>query len=480
MIPFNFGPRPYPIGAFHSKVQKATQEVLDNVKAPDAQVAMLVEHVMATVCQGLAVVEMPTGQISPLSLFHILLGETGERKTGSADVVVQVVHDHDVALAKAHKVALAEHECAVSTWLSVHRGLQQKLEKLIKEGKKTEETIEQLHEHMRCKPAVPRQRQVIRKNITARALAGVLEGEGESIALSVNEGGVLLNSDLLTKPDCLNSAWNGTSLTLDRVDGQTILALNPRVSMNMMIQPSKFMEYMEKSGESARGSGLFSRCLFGYPATTQGIRFIGNAMPKWEHLPAFYDRARALLDEYGHRIADGVTTPTVLRFSEDAKVRWVALVNETEARIGQGGELYHIRDFANKAGEQTARVAAILHFFSEQEGDITVDTLERAIAIIGWHMAEYGRLMAEMAGWTLIHSNAYKLARYLKVNFWLAGLSWVRRNDVLRNGPVRPKQQLELALQVLIDQGYVWLSQDKSKCWNIIFHWGNFSALPVV
>lgn len=480
MIPFNFGPCPYPIGAFHSKVQKAVQEVLDKVKAPDAQVAMLVEHVMATVCQGLAVVEMPTGQISPLSLFHVLLGETGERKTGSADVVVQVVHDHDVAQAKAHTAALAEHECTVSTWLSVRRGLQQKLEKLIKDGKTTKEVVEQMYEHMRCKPAVPRLRQIIRKNITSRALAGVLEGDGESVALSVNEGAVLVNSDLLTRPECLNSAWNGTALTLDRADGQTILALNPRVSMNLMIQPSKFMEFMERFGESARGSGLFSRCLFGYPASTQGIRFIGNPEPQWEHLPAFYERARALLEEYDHKIASGVTAPTVLRFSEDARERWVALVNYTEARIGQGGELYHIRDFVNKAGEQTARVAAILHYFSEQEGDITVDTLERAISIIGWHMGEYGRLMAEMSGWTLIHSNAYKLARYLKVNFWSAGFGWVRRNDVLRNGPVRPKQQLELALQVLIDHGYVWLSQDKSKCWNIIFHWGNFSALPVV
>jgi hypothetical protein len=465
MNAYNFGPAPYPLNKLHLSIQKAAHELGMHLQAPDALIGMSLLAAMSAACQGLIDVKLPTGQIRPVALNLFAIAESGERKSSIDDRAAKALYDLLAQRQAAHEIAMDQYEYDLALWEDASQVLQQKRSALIRRNKPTEQITLELAAHRKIKPAKPRLRQIVRRDLTGRAFADALHGDGESIALMSAEGDILLRSGAMKQLGWLNSAWDGSTLSLDRAEGKGVLARNPRVTVSIMAQPSAFRQYMARHGEQARGTGLLARFLVGWPASTQGLRTLSETEPTWENLTLFNERAQQLLTEYDRRISEGPIERTVITFSDEARLRWINLVNETESYIHPQGDLRDINDFASKACEITGRVAAILHYFSEQEGGITVDTLERAITIVGWHMTEFQRIFSENSDVSRAHGDAHVLARNLHEKAWLKGLCAIRRNDILHIGPVslRTKARLDPALDVLIANGAVWINQDKSR-----------------
>nr|WP_313503579.1 hypothetical protein [Stenotrophomonas pavanii] len=61
-------PRAYPIHAMYSAIRDAILEVQHNLKAPDALIAGSFLTAMSIASQGDVDVELPTGQLRPVSL----------------------------------------------------------------------------------------------------------------------------------------------------------------------------------------------------------------------------------------------------------------------------------------------------------------------------------------------------------------------------------------------------------------------------
>lgn len=74
-------PSPYPWDAFHLVSREAIEEVVRNVQAPVALIAMEFLANMSASIQGLYDVHLPTGQTCPTSLYLAVIAESGERKT---------------------------------------------------------------------------------------------------------------------------------------------------------------------------------------------------------------------------------------------------------------------------------------------------------------------------------------------------------------------------------------------------------------
>lgn len=464
---------PYPLHAFHLIGENAAREVRWHLKAPDALIGISILTAKAIACQGVADVEIPIPDAQldvqdesteesennsplrrvPLSLNLISIAESGERKTSIDRVVARPIYVNDEILAETYETDLAHHEVDLAIWQSIDRGLRRKLTKLAQSGESMDAVVAALQDHATKKPTRPRLRRVIRGDITKAAIAEALHGNGESIALMADEGDILLRGEALKHLSWLNSAWDGSSLPLDRADGRSLLARNPRVTTSLMVQPSAFRAYMERRGDEARGIGYFSRYLVGWPASTQGQRFISGHEGAWKHLPVFHARMKELLEEYDRRVASGMPKRDVVRFSDEAKARWVALVNHTEQMIQVDGALHDVKDAASKANEITARVAGILHYFSGQPGDITVDTLERAIAIVGWHVYEFQMVMTSEHEVPQALKDAEALRKYLcrmqkERRESHQDPYCMERNEVRHCGPVR-KGRFIAALDIL-------------------------------
>jgi len=204
------------------------------------------------------------------------------------------------------------------------------------------------------------------------------------------------------------------------------------MTVSYMVQSRLFQDLLDRRGDTMRGSGHWARYLIGWPASTQGTRYTYTLEKEWTHLPKFHEKARQLLDAFGRRSDAGLITRDVLEFSEDAIAKWISLTNNTESMLQPCGYLSDIKDFASKAVEITGRVAALLHVFSGQEGKISVDTLERAIAIVGWHLEEFKRIFSPGAGIPQEHADALKLEDYLYDNYWCRGFTFAQKNLVLK------------------------------------------------
>lgn len=469
---------PYPLNAFHLVSREAVEEVVRHVQAPDALVAMEFLANMSAAAQGLYDVRLPPGQIRPLSLNLTVVAESGERKTAVHNLVASPLYEFDRARKAKYGADLEQYELDMSIWEAVNKGLRRQLTKLTQEGWPIDEVRRQLSDHAAAKPVKPRERRMLRQDVSARGTIDALEGDGESIAFLCDEGEIVIKGGAFKQTGLLNKAWDGaTTLTIDRSNGVSIIARNPRVTVSFMLQPLVLEELLQQRGRFLRGSGHWARYLIAYPASTQGTRFMYQLDNEWIHLPKFHARMRELLGESGCRIDTAIIGRTTLEFDDDARACWLDFTNTIESQLAPLGYLHDIKDFASKSMEIAGRIAALLHVFSKQEGKISVDTLNRAVCIVDWHLHEFKRLFSPELAISQEQADAQALEHYLHTRYWSHNYDYVQKNVVLKNGPIRSAARLNAALSWLIGMERVWIGVGLKREQYINFNRAYFASL---
>jgi hypothetical protein len=448
-------PTQYPANALHAAVRDAMWEVQTNLKAPDALIAGSFLTAMSVASQGDIDVELPTGQIRPVTLNVLTIADSGERKTATDSLVCAPIYEHDAKQATAYAESLATYSVDMRYWDAIDAVIQRKIVKAVHANEDAEQYRGELIAHSKQEPRKPRRDRIIHQSITERPFMEALQGDGKSLAILSDEGEVVLRGGAMNKLGVLNKAWDGAKvLTLDRAD-DSVEVTNPRVTVSFMVQEQVFNDFMEKRGRIARSSGHLARYLVGYPASTQGFRMTSLQDPVWVHLPKFHERVTELLDQTATRRRAGDISRRVLQFSPEAKELWVQAQNSVESQIHPYGFLVSIRDFASKTLEITGRVAAIFHHFSGQEGAISMETLQRAIAVVEWHLEEFKRLFGDSDDTPQSQKDVRALAMHLHARYWNHGFSMAPRNEVRKCGPIRHQGQFEAALAHLCNEGSV-------------------------
>jgi hypothetical protein len=466
-----FAPPPYPMHAFLVVVRDAGFELQRNVQAPDAMIGMSLVSAITMACQGLIAVKLPIGQIRPVTQNMLVIGESGERKSAVDGHVFEPFRDADALIETAHETALEAYQVESDWWQTVNNSIRREIDKAFRDDEGMNEAKAKLAAHAKLKPKKPKLRTLVRSDITQRAIMNALEGDGESIVIMTDDGESLFKSGAMSNLGVLNRLWDSPkALMLDRAEQEHVAVLNPRVSIWIMTQEEVLKTYCEKRGKLAKGSGHWARYLVGFPLTTKGTRWVAPDELVWEHLPKFHERIRELLVRSQAMMASGKVEREVIEFSEDAKARWIQQANNTEWMIRPGEYMSDIDDFASKAMELIARLAASMHCFAGDGGKISLDTLERAIEIVAWHVDEFKRLFAAQTVMPQEQVDAYDVAMWLRTRIWRGwnSQSWVAKNHLLQFGPasVRNRNRLNAALGFLYDKSAIWLSQNpKSKQW---------------
>ena len=449
---FNSPPGPYPLDAFLLLVKVVAHEVRQNVQAPDALVGMALINAISMACQGLVDVKLPTGQVRPVSQNLLIIAESGERKSTVYSLVFSAFREMDTKAVASHSAKMEAYQAELEMWKLKKGGISRAIATAERKGQPTSELMDKLRDHAKAKPKPPRLRYFLRQDITPKAIMEALQGDSESIAISTDEGQILFQSAAMAQLGLLNRLWDSPEvLPLDRADKEHILAMNPRVSVSIMTQASVLKEYLKKRGSVAKGSGHWARYLMGWPISTQGYRWVIQKEAIWEHLPIFHRRISELLEQYRSKIEAGEFDRVVVEFSEDAKARWFELAIQTEQMLRQGEYLSDINDFAAKVTEILGRLAAAMHYFNGDGGKVTLDTLERAFTIIRWHVAETKRLFSPQFIAPQDMVDAQAVVHYLRTCAWLGPESdtIIPKNHLLRNGPVRNRDRLNAALQLV-------------------------------
>ena len=448
-------PLPYPVNAFHASVRDAVWEVQANLQAPDALIAGSFLTAMAIACQSDIEVELPTGQIRPVCLNILTIADSGERKTTTDSVVCAAIYDHDAKQASLFADSMEDYAVDLRCWSAADAVIQRKIIKAVESREGYGELRDELLEHSKGEPRKPQRNRMLYQSITERPLMEALEGEGKSVAILSDEGELVLKGGAMSKLGVLNKAWDGARvITLDRAD-DSVEVKNPRVTVSLMVQEQVFQDFIEKRGRMVRSSGHLARYLVAYPTSTQGFRAMSLQSPVWDRLNSFHGRVTELLEKAAFRRNAGSAEQLLLRFSPEAKEYWVQTLNGVEAQLQPSGNLAGIRDFASKALEITGRVAAIFHRFTGQEGAISVDTLQRATAVVQWHLEEFKRLFGENSEIPEYLKDVRRLGMYLHSKYWRNSLGIAPRNEVRKLGPIRHQGRFEAALNHLCNENTV-------------------------
>lgn len=365
-------PAPYPFHGLGEVLGEAAQAIARDVQAPDALAGGSVLAAAALAAQAHADVEMPHGDVVPLSLFIITAALSGDRKTGTDKVACGPIEE-------ARKAQAREHAQAVKVYAADKAATTSKAQA--------------------PEPPPPAQSLTIGKG-TTEGLHTMLKGQSH-VGLFTGEGGELLGGHSLRddrKAAGLSwylKAWGGE--TLDDLTRGAGLSLLPgrRVSLHALVQPVLMRELL--ADPLATGQGLLARCLIAEPESLAGTRRFNGARPADSEAVQRYHAVMQRLLAQPARTQDGgdgfELNPRRLTFTPEASALWIAFYNEVESQQRPGGTLAGARAFASKAAEHAARVAGVITMVGDSgAASIEVDTMAGAIEVVSFYIGEHLRL----------------------------------------------------------------------------------------
>ena len=167
-------------------------------------------------------------------------------------------------------------------------------------------------------------------------------------------------------------------------------------------------------------------------------------------LPSFHQRLIECLDASSSLDQRGCHEIPTLTFSSAAKASWVSFFNHVETGLKKSNHWSTIKDFASKSAENAARLSALFHLFEGKEGSLNVESVERAIAIIQWHLFETRRILD-----TQPHS--YEQQDAVKLLQWLTSKALQKTTPryLQQYSPLREKTRRDKAIHTLIGSNHL-------------------------
>ncbi|MFZ3001603.1 MAG: YfjI family protein [Undibacterium umbellatum] len=446
---WNFRPD-FPTASLPPILQNVIYAVKANTQAPLVLVVSSALAAISLACQRHLVVRRPNGLEGPVSLFSICIAESGERKSTVDAIFTKPIREFEIAQEKKFSKKLNEYFAELSAWKIEVKAVSSAIKKHKKQNECNVSLEEKLAEVLLREPRTPNKIKLLYSDTTPEALQYGLSENGKSAGIFADEGGIFFDGYGKGGLPAYNALWSGSSINVARRSMVSFTLENARLTMSVMVQEKVFQKYLAQHGDLARSNGFFARCLVTYPCTTQGTRFLQNQLPLTEPIDTLHKRLTEIL-EHNEKTDVGMIT---LIFSGDAAQRWIEIYNQIEGRLGPNGYFADMKDFAAKMAENIARVAALFHYLENDDGEISLVNVNRAIDVICWYAEEFRQLFVPPPSIPAEQSDASVLQHWLTQVVGMQGCRIVKKNSVLKLGPysLRSKKRLDAAIEYLAVQ----------------------------
>ena len=254
-------------------------------------------------------------------------------------------------------------------------------------------------------PPPPLQPMLTTGDLTAEGLVKNWPNMHPSLGIFTAEGATFTGGHGMTADNkkrtaaTFSEAWDGKPLKRLRAgDGLSILP-GRRLALHMMVQPGVAADFL--SDEVLRDQGLHSRILVAASPALAGTRlYCDPALGDEMIIQNFAGDINRLLGKAAATADDrNELTPRALRLSSAATDAWKTYYNHVETQCG--GRLKPIVDFANKAAEHVARIAAVMTAIADINAtEIDIDTLYGAGEIVEFYIKEKLRFWRRLGGLT--------------------------------------------------------------------------------
>jgi hypothetical protein len=455
----------YPIDALPPTLRGAVEAYQSYGQQPLALVACSALASASLAVQGLVNVQRDYNLIGPVSLNVAVVAESGERKTSADRRMTRSAREW---LEQDRERTRPERDAAKArkqAHVAECEGLLAKIKSASGRAKARGSAPQQadiaalrdrLMELQAQMPPDPIAPSLFHEDCTPEGLAQDLALGWPSSSLWSDEGGIVIGSHACSEETVmrylglLNRLWDGQPYERHRTTARSFVIEGRRFTTSLMMQPHVMRTLCSAERGVSRGMGFLARFLFAWPKSTQGRRFY-REFEQDKRLENFDDRIMELL--HYPLPTEGPSmklTPPALALETAARALWIEYHDEVERELRPFGEFCEVRDFAAKAAENAARVAAIFHVIENgPEGTVTSQMFEAGAQITAWHLSEAMRIMSYLESPTRMSDDAQILLGFLLEK----NLDAVVPRFLSQYGPlsIRRQRRRDAAIEVLVE-----------------------------
>ena len=446
----------FPIDSLPQLLREAVIDVHLVTKAPIPIVFSSFLGAASLACSPRRRVKRFNKLVSSIALYFILIAQSGERKTTCDNIACKQIFEFEAELLGRYKADLAAYSVALANWKAKRQGVTTALKHAAAIGIDCTPIEARLGEVIACEPVKPNLASLILRDITPDALVQRLDAMPVAGVFS-SEAGALFQSKTFNNLGVFNIAWDCGTLRVDRKNQTPLVVENPTVTLSLMMQPDVLKSFLDQKGAQARSIGFLARCLVAFPSSTMGYRFESVHEIKTPGLDAFNEWISETLRDMFSQSGVLKGESQVLEFSQQAQGACREYTNLIESNLQPNYNLTDIPDAASKIGENMARIAAIFHILQGDNGEISWDTTQAAIAVSNWFLAQFKRLFGttyQMPDWEM---DAQILHAFISDMAARLNSLQFRKNDLRQRAPNRLRNKLyfESALNELLRRGVV-------------------------
>ena len=443
----------FPIASLPAPLAEYAAAVATAVQVPVDMPGVLTLGALSAGCGSRFEVQVTEGYVEPTNLYSAVGMDPGNRKSAAISRMIAPIEAYERQVREERKVAVAAERAEYDAF--VKRLEETKREAAKAPPEEQEAALAAVREaatelENRRMPVLPR---LLVDDVTSEKLGSFLVEHG-SIAVLSPEGGVfdVMGGRYSGEPniDVYLKAHTGESLRVDRMNRPSEYVARPILTLCLTVQLVVLRRLAEK--RDFRGRGLVARFLYSIPPSLLGKRAVDPPPVPADLSHAYEQLLRTLLVNAGGPIAE----PRILRLTGDAHAAWLAFCTEHEPRLGAGGDLASLTDWAGKLPGAVIRIAGLLHAaqFPSAPTDtlISAATMTSAIAL-GQYFTSHALAAFDIMG----ADPTLEAARHI--------LAWLGRVGApsfgLRNcfeavkGKIKKTDELRTALAVLEERGYI-------------------------
>lgn len=459
----------YPLAALGPILCDAAKRIHAVVQAPAGLCGQSVLAAASLAVQSHADVSI-CGNVEPLSLWHVTIGASGERKSAADHWALSAHKAFERDQAEAWQLARVDHEMDMSAWKAAER--------VASQSKKNSgaEAIRSALLALGPPPEAPLLPWLLLSEPTMEGLHKAYQCGRPGVGLFNDDAGDFLGGHAMSKENRTKSAAGFSKLwddgRFDRVragDGAS-KHYGRRLALHLMVQPN-IAEFL-LSDDVLTGQGFLARCLLAWPTSTIGTRkFQQVDLSDDPDLARYGSCMRALLDA-SPPLREGTRNelqPRTLTLTPDAMANWVEFKDAIERAML--GEYVGIHAWASKGGSQVARIAGVLTVVENPDARvIDLQAVERASTLVLYHLDEAARIVGTASVPTKV-----KHAESLRAWCWKSGRQLLCSTDTMHNGPsairtadafnAAVKQLEETGWAVRVDGGAVLDGRHRARVW---------------
>lgn len=463
IIPSTEHALPYPIETLPSTIRDAILSYQQYGQQPLPLVACSALANVSLACQTLANVARDHLLVSPVSLFFLVIAGSGERKSAADYAFSKATRQWQLDARDQLAPEIKMAQTLQQAWHVEKEGILGQIRRISQQGKSTEALRQRLVDVVANEPSLPLLPVLFFEDATQEALASHIAHGWPSSSLWSDEGGIVMGGHGMQTNSTkfialLNRLWDGKAFIAHRKTSKSFTVANRRLTVSLMMQPLILEQMLAKNGGISRQSGFLARSLIAYPKSAMGHRYYQEPPETLTALPEFHQRLIDCLNTSLSLDKTGCHTIPTLTLSPQAKATWVSFFNRVESGLQHSNQWQTIKDFASKAAENVARLAALFHLFEGREGDIAVEQIEQASEVIYWHLHETKMILGHQPQ-TPAQEDSARLLQWMVDK----GLTETTPRYLQQFSPIRDKQRRDLALKNLSELNYLRTEKHQGK-----------------